>query len=155
MSCDKRDSEDGAAGLDSKRLVNRLKGHWRLSQRFNLALQYGSKYVRETINARDYSGYTDLLGGELRYDLSSRLDLGLHASALHQWDAGQISSRSGGSVGFSPVTNLWLGLGYNLSGYSDRDLSGSEHTSQGLFMQFRFKVDQDSVKDALSWLDRS
>jgi hypothetical protein len=53
------------------------------------------------------------------------------------------------------VTNLWISLGYNFTGFSDKDLSGSDHTAQGAFLKFRFKFDQNSVKDALTVLDRS
>ena len=92
---------------------------------------------------------------ELRYDLTRKWDIGLHASALHQWDNGQLQYRSGLSAGYSPATNFWISLGYNFTGFSDKDLSGSDHTAQGAFLKFRFKFDQNSIKDALSWLDRS
>jgi outer membrane protein OmpA-like peptidoglycan-associated protein len=139
---------------DSWRIINRLKGHWRLSQNLNLALQYGSKYVKETINSTQLSGYTDSPGGELRYDLNSKWDIGLHAAALHQWEAKQMQYRSGLSVGHSPATNFWISLGYNFSGFYDENLSGSDHTAQGAFLKFRFKFDQNSVKDTLNWLNR-
>jgi uncharacterized repeat protein (TIGR01451 family) len=141
--------------IESWRIINRLKGHWRLSRKLNLALQYGSKYVKETINSIQFSGYTDSPGGELRYDLNSKWDIGLHAAALHQWDAKQMQYRSGLSVGHSPAANFWISLGYNFSGFSDEDLSGSDHTAKGVFLKFRFKFDQNSVKDALTWLNKS
>ncbi len=149
--------QDSGASTETEswRIVNRLKGHWRLTHDLNLALQYGSKYVKETINTLQFSGYTDSPGTEIRYDLTRNWDIGLHAAALHNWDDGEISYRTGASLGYSPVTNLWVSLGYNFSGFSDEDLSGSDHTAQGSFLQFRFKFDQNSVKDALSWLDRA
>jgi uncharacterized repeat protein (TIGR01451 family) len=151
-----RDRDYGTTSeIDSWRIINRLKGHWRLTQDLNLALQYGSKYFKETINALELSGYIDSPGGELRYDLNRKWDIGLHAAALHQWDDGQISYRTGTSLGYSPVTNLWISLGYNFTGFSDKDLSGSDHTAQGAFLKFRFKFDQNSVKDALTWLERA
>ena len=144
----------GSTEIESWRLVNRLKGHWRLTHDLNLALQYGSKYVKETINDLELSGYIDSPGGELRYDLNRKWDIGLHAAALHHWEDKQTSYRSGLSLGHSPVTNLWVSLGYNFTGFTDEDLSGSDHTAQGAFLKFRFKFDQNSVKDALAWLNR-
>jgi len=37
-----------------------------------LSLQYGAKYVNETIDDHDYSGFTDLCGLEGRYDLTKK-----------------------------------------------------------------------------------
>ena len=44
---------------------------------------------------RDYSGYTDLIGVEGRYDLTKKWDVGLRGSVLHSWSSRQINYSAG------------------------------------------------------------
>jgi hypothetical protein len=52
------------------------------------------------------------------------------------------------------MQNAWLSLGYNLLGFRDADFSAANYTAQGPFVQFRFKFDQNSVKEGLAALNR-
>jgi hypothetical protein len=140
--------------MDNWRVVNNLNANLKLNGRFQVSLQYGAKYVLESIDGADYSGYTDLVGVEGRYDLTKKWDMGLRGSALHSWRAGQISYSTGLSVGYNVIKNAWVSLGYNLVGFSDRDFSSAEYTAQGPFVRFRFKFDQNSVKDAVAWINQ-
>ena len=72
---------------------------------------YGAKYTRDTIDAAEYSGYTDSFDIEYRNDLSKCWDLGARASTLHSWNSNQYDYSYGLSVGFSPATNIWLSAG--------------------------------------------
>lgn len=74
------------------------------------------------------------------------------AQGYTQNSAGQYDYSDGASVGHSLATNTWLSLGYNLVGFRDEDFSRSRHTSQGPYLKFRIKFDQQSVKEALKWL---
>jgi opacity protein-like surface antigen len=58
------------------------------------------------------------------------------------------------SLGYSPVTNLWLSLGYNWDGFEDDDFSMSGYTAEGVYLKLRFKFDQQSVRDAASWFNQ-
>ena len=108
----------------------------------------------ETIDAQEFSGYTDLMGIEGRYDIDSKWDVGVRGSLLHTWGNGEMLGSSGVSVGYNIVENAWLSLGYNVIGFSDKDFSASNYTAQGPYMRFRFKFDQNSVKDALKWVNQ-
>ncbi len=57
--------------------------------------------------------------------------------------------RSGLSVGHKVAKNAWVSLGYNLTGFYDDDFSRSDFTAQGPFIRFRFKFDQNSLKEIL------
>jgi len=144
---------DSTFNMDNWRVVNNLNANFKLNNKFQISLQYGAKYVLENIDGADYSGYTDLMGVEGRYDLSKKWDLGLRGSALHSWRAGQLSYSTGLSVGYNVIKNAWVSLGYNLIGFSDKDFSAAEYTAQGPFVRFRFKFDQNSVKDAVAWIN--
>ena len=44
-----------------------------VEQRSQLSLYYGSKYVFDTYDGQDYSGYTDIIGAEYRFDLAEHM----------------------------------------------------------------------------------
>jgi uncharacterized repeat protein (TIGR01451 family) len=145
---------DSSFNMDNWRVVNNLNANFKLDNKTQISLQYGAKYVLENIDGDDYSGYTDLIGVEGRYDLTKKWDLGLRGSALHSWGSDQISYSAGLSVGYNVMKNAWVSLGYNAVGFSDKDFSAAEYTAQGPFVRFRFKFDQNSVKDAVAWINR-
>lgn len=140
--------------LQSRRIVNNLNANWKPNRKTQLALQYGAKYVLENIDGRDYSGYTDLYGAEARYDLTKELDVGVHGSVLHSWNSVQLDYSAGFSVGYKVVKNAWISVGYNVSGFEDRDFSKADYTSKGPFIRFRFKFDQGSVREMVGLLSQ-
>ena len=121
------------------------RGVLSLDQRSQLSLYYGSRYVLDSFGDDDYSGYTDIIGAEWRLDLSSRLDIGLRASVLHSWSQDTYAWALGPSIGFTPFTNAWVSLGYNVRGFQDRDFENAHHTAQGPYLVFRMKFDQQSL----------
>ena len=135
--------------FDSRRIVNNINANYKANHRTQLSLQYGSKYVTETIDSNDYSGYTDLTGLEARYDVTKKWDIGLRGNALHSWSVDQFKYGAGASVGYSFVKNVWLSVGYNFAGFTDRDFSRADFTAAGPFIKFRMKFDQGSVRDAV------
>lgn len=149
------DNESGGASeqIDSWRFVNNFITNYRPSKDMQISLHYGAKYNQETIDGSDYSGYTDVLGVEARYDITKDWDIGLQSSMLHSWSLGQLDYCEGISIGYNVVQNAWISLGYNLTGFEDKDFSQAEYTAQGPFVRFRFKFDQDSVRDAAKWLN--
>lgn len=144
--------KDSSTNLRNWRVVNNLALNARYGNRLQFALQYGTKYVEETIDGGHYSGFTDLYGLETRYDLTPRWDLGLRGSALHSWQESQVDYSTGASVGCQVMTNVWVSLGYNLVGFSDPDFSAADYTAQGPFLRFRMKFDQKSAGDIKAWL---
>jgi len=145
--------EGGTVNLNSRRIVNNLNLNVKPQSKLQISLQYGSKYVRENIDGMDFSGYTDLIGVEARHDLTKSWDLGLHGSVLHSWNAGQLDYSAGASVGYNVMNNAWVSLGYNLTGFEDKDFSRANFTAKGPFIRFRFKFDQASVRDVVGLLN--
>jgi hypothetical protein len=116
-----------------------------LNQRTQWSLYYGSKYAFDTIDALRVSGYTDMLGIELRHDVSSKLDIGIQASVLHSWKAKTLEYSVGPQIGISPFTNSWLTVGYNIKGFRDDDFSEANYTQKGPYVTLRLKFDQSSL----------
>ena len=52
----------------------------------------------------------------------------------------------GAEVGYSPMTNLWLSLGYNFMGFEDEDIAYDDSTQEGAYFRLRFKFDEDLFK---------
>lgn len=151
ISSDDRSSTTSTRG---RRVINNINANYRPDKQSQLSLQYGAKYVLDSIDGADYRGYTDLLGIEGRYDISSRLDMGLRGSILHAWGGNQFHYSLAPSIGFNMMENAWVNFGYNFIGFEDRDFSKSSASSQGPFVQFRFKFDQNSVKNGLKMLNQ-
>lgn len=145
------EQQGGGADYDSKRFVNNFVANYTSGNRVQVSLQYGAKYVLETIDSADYSGYTDLTGIELRYDLTKRWDVGVRGSMLHSWSIGQTDYGTSVSTGFNLGKNFWISVGYNITGFRDRDFSRADFTSEGPFIKFRLKFDQASAREAIKW----
>ena len=133
-------------GSRSRRFVTNNNVNYQYNRATQIAFQYGAKYVLDSFDSTRVAGFTDLYGAEVRRDLGSNFDIGVHASLLNTWQSHTHSTSYGASVGFSPVTNLWLGVGYNLAGFKDRDFSSANATARGWYLYLRMKVDQ-GVKD--------
>jgi len=102
-----------------------------------------AKSVNETLAgvADKYSAW--LLGGRIIYDVTEKWDLGLMASMLSSPQGNARQWAAGLETGYTLRRNLWLSVGYNWTGFSDRDLTGSDYTAQGLFIRLRYKFDED------------
>ena len=148
-----------AGDARSRRLVNNLavnrvaqawstedtRGNlFELNQRSQWSLYYGSKYVFDGFDGREYSGYTDVLGFEWRYDITRSIDFGLRGNVLHAWNAENYEYSTGPVIGYSPFENAWVSLGYNLRGFHDRDFEAAHYTMQGPYLMLRFKFDQNT-----------
>jgi hypothetical protein len=137
-------SQSLAARLFTRKLINNFNANWKASARTQVAFQYSAKYVSETLVNTTYSGYTDLLGLEMRHDIAENWDVGLHAGMLRSWKGGSRSYHAGFSAGYRMATNTWVTVGYNQAGFQDPDFSGSEYRGKGFYVNLRVKFDQDT-----------
>jgi uncharacterized repeat protein (TIGR01451 family) len=140
--------------IKGRRIVNNLHANWKPDKKTQLSFQYGAKYVLEKIDDKEYSGYTDFMGLEGRYDINKEWDLGIRGSLLHTWELDQYAYSFGPSVGYNVMENAWISVGYNVAGFTDKDFSNANYTAQGPYIQYRFKFDQNSVKDGLKALNQ-
>ncbi|MGA3279853.1 MAG: OmpA family protein [Smithella sp.] len=146
-------SGSGSSDYNSWRLVDNLMINYNPQKDLQISLHYGAKYVQEQIDSSDYIGYTDLIGIEGRYDINKDWDIGLDSSILHSWNSSQFDYSNGISAGYNLMQNVWVSIGYNITGFKDRDFSASDYTAQGPFIRFRMKFDQNSVSEAAKWLN--
>ena len=132
--------------LNSWRLINNFNANRRYSAATQLSLQYAFKYVRSDFDGDGYTGYTDLIGIDVRRGMRGRWDLGVNTSVYHSYKSKVIDYGFGVDVGFNLRDNMWLTLGYNVAGFDDSDFSQARYTAQGPYLRFSIKADQQSLK---------
>src|SRR5512145_1749489 len=110
----------------------------KLDRKTQVSLHYGAKYVLEK---------TDGAGLELRRDLFGAWDIGGRVGLHHSWADGSMQQLYSLSLGYVLMKNMWISAGYNWGGYRDRDFSQADWTNHGPFLSFRYKFDQETVKE--------
>ena len=115
-----------------------------------VALHQGLKFVAERIGDKRYTSSSALFGGDLRFDLTDRLDLGVRASLVTGLDHDQLVYAFGPTLGFKFGERAWLGLGYNFQGYEDRDFADAGYAAQGPYLRFRLALDEDLLEGVMN-----
>ena len=131
------------------KVVNNLGANFMLSDRTQMAVNHGIKYGESEINGVEVDGVTQLAGVEVRHDITETLDIGIHASALVNHNTNTVDYAWGPSVGISPAKNVWLSVGYNVDGYTDRDFEAAEYSRKGAYLKLRLKFDQTTAGELL------
>ena len=139
-------SADGTA-TQSWRFINNFNASRRFGASMQLSLQYAFKYVRDEFDADAFTGYSDLAGFDVRRSLNGRWDLGVNASVFNAYESGTRDYSVGADVGFNVATNMWLSLGYNVTGFYDDDFAAARYSAQGPYLRFAIKADQRTLKD--------
>ncbi len=131
---------------DRSKIVNNLAVNAMVSKRTQVSAYHGVKYVETEFNGASASGVTNLIGGEVRHDITKSIDLGFHGT----WTSGEASGTEawsyGPSAGFSPDKNVWVSVGWNVKGFEDEDFEAARYTQQGPYIKLRAKFDQNTVK---------
>jgi hypothetical protein len=136
----------------SRRMVNALSinysadgamGGW-LSE---ATLFWGARWASERLGEEDIAGWSNVVGGDLRFDVSERIDFGFAATVRHGLGARALAYSGGPSIGLRPFENGWLSIGWNIAGFEDRDFEESRYTRTGPYVTMRFKFDQASLAE--------
>ena len=146
LDLDRTDTADE----ERSRLVNTVAATAELSERAELSVTHAVKHVSVAADGIDASVLSQFAAAELRYDVSEHVDIGLRATAAYDHEGDALSYAYGPSVGVSPAEGVWIGLGYNVAGYEEPGFEAAERTDQGFYVQFRLKIDRDSVQGLLN-----
>jgi large repetitive protein len=129
---------------DSARKVAIVSAHinQQVDSQVTLSARVAAKWARDdSLNL--FSSYrTQLLFARAVVDLTDRWDAGLQASALLGGAGRSRQLGFGAETGYLVANNLWLSLGWNVFGFTDRDLSAQDHTQRGAYLRLRFKFDE-------------
>ncbi|UYY59231.1 hypothetical protein [Sphingomonas sp. S2-65] len=114
---------------------------------FEASLYYGAKYVRGRYADETLHGFIDVIGLEIRKDIRHNLDIGVQGSVQHSWSEGTAAFSFGPSMGVSPGKDLWVSVGYNVSGYRDHDFEDDRYTRHGAYLTIRAKFDRSILRN--------
>ena len=106
---------------------------------------WGSRYVFDRFGPDDVEGWSNVVGADIKFDLSDTIDVGGQATARIGNDFDSIAYSGGPSVGITPFKNGYISVGYNVVGFADRDFEESRYTRDGPFITFRLKFDQETL----------
>lgn len=102
----------------------------------------GKRTTDETLPSdKTYSAY--LLGGRVVYDITEKWDIGALGSVLYSPQGSSKQWAAGLEAGYQLQTNLWASVGFNWTGFSDKDLNESDYTAKGIYARLRFKFDEN------------
>jgi hypothetical protein len=104
-------------------------------------LFWGTRYVTDRYGDDDVSGWSNVIGADFIFDLNDKIDIGASGTVRHSLGGKAISYAFGPRVGIRAFENGWLSLGYNVSGFSDRDFDDARYSRNGPYMTLRFKLD--------------
>jgi hypothetical protein len=131
------DGEDYRAHIVSTHLDYHPSRSWWMTSR--LAGKVNSDRTLP-VGEQKYSAW--LAGGRVVFDIAPKWDIGVLASVLYSPQGSSRQYAYGAEVGYRLAKNLYLSVGHNLSGFSDKDLTGGEYTEHGTFVRLRFKFDE-------------
>lgn len=116
-----------------------------LGQKGEMGARYAMRHTSTELTSGTFESFTQYAGLEYRYDLTERLDLGLQGAIMHEGATSTTSESFGASIGLVPFENSWVSLGYNLKGFSGDRFAEEGATQEGPFLQFRWKLDQNTI----------
>ncbi|WP_417594409.1 hypothetical protein [Parasphingorhabdus sp.] len=106
---------------------------------------WGSRYVFDRFGQDDVEGWSNVVGADIKFDLSDTIDVGGQATARIGNGFDSIAYSGGPSIGVTPFKNGYISVGYNVAGFADRDFEESRYTRDGPFITFRLKFDQETL----------
>jgi large repetitive protein len=142
----KREKDSALFAESSNRRVAQWSSsfNWKPNYDFTFTGGYASKWVKELITGVNQKSTVDRINGRATWDFAEGWDASILGSILRERTFKAKQSSFGVELGRQVKTNLWLSLGYNKHGYTDRDTVGADSTEKGIFLRLRYKFDEQS-----------
>lgn len=147
-----RTALDGNGTMRSRRAIGSISANWTplgrdggfATERAEVGMFVALRQALDTFEGFDLSG-TSVIGGlDLKVAAFGDFEVGGVATVRHSLGRGKTSFSFGPQVGFAPAKDMVLTVGYNFSGFRDRDFSDARQTDRGLFATMRLKLDRDT-----------
>lgn len=123
-----------------------LHSNYHPVRRWTFSGHYAGKYNKMVQDNTASDVMAHLISGRAMYDINERWNAGVQVGTMWTDENDDLRYLVGAEVGYSPMANLWLSLGYNLTGYKDDDIANSNENQQGAYLRLRFKFDEDLFK---------
>lgn len=129
-----------------RRLIGSVSANWSPgkadgTQQTEVGVFAAIRHNFDRYEAFDLKGTSVVAGLDLRFGLAPKLEFGGQVTVRRGITDGTTSYAIGPQVGITPVDNMLLSIGYNITGFRDRDFTASRSTSRGLFAAVRMKFD--------------
>lgn len=142
---------DGDAS--SRRIINSLSINYTpidsraggFAERGEYALFWGTRYATDRFGSDDIKGWSNVFGGDLKFDISKLADVGVSGTVRIGSNKANISYAVGPQVTVTPFQNANISVGYNIVGFEDRDFEEARYSRSGPFVTFKLKLDQNSL----------
>jgi hypothetical protein len=108
----------------------------------HLAAKRRSDTVAPDLNSSFEAYYA---AGRLTREIAPSFDFGVMAARLWQGGRGPQLNAVGVEGGYVVARNAWVSVGYNWTGFTDRDLAASDYTQRGVYLRLRMKFDEESL----------
>ena len=141
----------------SRRIIGSLSANWspddrvgedgneRIVQRNEVGLFAAVRHNFDRFQGFDLAGTTLLGGLDARIGIGDRIEIGGVATVRASLADGTTSFAVGPQIGFVPARDTLLVVGYNITGFRDRDFAAARNTDKGLFATLRMKFDADTL----------
>jgi uncharacterized repeat protein (TIGR01451 family) len=140
-----KEEKDGTQTIiipDRKVAILSFAVNYQPTSKFVVSERYATKWSNDITNVVNNTMDGHMMTTRAMYDVDKRWNVGVDSSALFADHFQNIQYANGMEAGYMVRKNLWLSLGYNVTGFYDRDLSGDEATRRGPFFRLRFKFDE-------------
>ncbi len=114
-------------------------------ERGEYALFWGTRYNTDRFGKDDVKGWSNVVGADMRFDLSRVADVGLSGTVRIGTGAKNLAWSGGPTITATPFENANITLGYNIVGFEDRDFEESRYVRSGPFVTFKLKFNQTSL----------
>lgn len=149
MKLERRFEQDDLAGRLRRNVgLLSLTGNLQVSRDLSLSAWYAGKLAREHSCGGTSEALAHLLGGRLLWQLGDKWDFGVHGARFFGAENGGGKHTFGVELGYMLLEGTWVSLGYNFTGFEDRDLSLDNYTVQGPYLRLRLKFGMDDFEEA-------
>jgi large repetitive protein len=110
--------------------------------RLVLAGRIAAKWVREQSLGLGDTYRTGLVASRATWDVATDWDLAVQTAVL-VGGGGRAQQKSLGlEAGHVLAENVWVGVGFNRFGFTDRDLTAQDYLQRGIYLRLRWKFDE-------------
>ncbi len=151
-------SSDGSAltvtgNARARRIVGSFSADWAPSgrddgemvQRMEIGLFAAARHNLDRYQGLDIAGTTVMGGTDIRIGIGEMFELGGSANVRQSLTDGTTDFSVGPQIGVVPAKNIMITVGYNFSGFRDRDFAAARSSQQGVFVSTRMKLDSNSL----------
>ena len=137
----------------SRRIVGSFSGDWaptgrvdgEMVQRTEVGVFVAARHNLDKYQGFDLAGTTVLAGADVRIGIGKRIEVGGSATVRRSLSDGTTSFAVGPQIGIVPADNVMVVIGYNVTGFRDRDFAAARETGKGVFATMRMKFDSHSL----------